>query len=321
MPVRRRLFSASPRSPVTERDRLLQRNLDFGERRNRHAERHRVVENAVLAKVGVGEHVIADFLALPQARAMSDHQPAMRPQHGDMVGDVLGVGGADADVDEADPLPVGMGEVVSGHLETVPDDAVDKPFGLLGRMARFDHHVAGQHQTARAVARAQLFEPPAHELIDIAVIVGQQHPRLHRAPVGAGVMDEPAQRIVYASRVEQRERSLGAESDLVLPVGNLVADRRERSRGKMQRELGGGHAAAAELVAALEHVGVSDLSRAVADLDFGAEFVDQRAQLLEQVVAKIPGLGHRRRINPGSSELGEGAGTSQAARLRSDRSP
>ncbi len=75
-----------------------------------------------------------------------------------------------------------------------------------------------------AVAGAQLLEAPVDELVDIAVVVGQQHPRLHRAPVGAGVVDEPAQRVIDAHRVEQRERPLEAGADFERAVGDLVAD-------------------------------------------------------------------------------------------------
>ena len=62
--------------------------------------RHQVVEDVVAPQVAVGEHVVADRLRLPQAAAMADHQPAMRPQHREVVGDVLRVRGADADVDQ-----------------------------------------------------------------------------------------------------------------------------------------------------------------------------------------------------------------------------
>ena len=81
------------------RGRLLQRDLHLGQRRDRHVRRHQLVEDAVAAQIAVRQHVVADGLRLPQAAAMADHQPAMRPQHRQVVGDVLGVGRADADVD------------------------------------------------------------------------------------------------------------------------------------------------------------------------------------------------------------------------------
>ena len=118
-------------------------------------------------------------------------------------------------------------------------------------------------------------------------------------------MDEAAQRIIDARRVEQRQRPLGAEVELA--VGDLVADRRQRGDGKEAREFGGVGAAARQFVAAFEHVRVGDLLRADADLDRGAVFADQRLELLEQIGAKLLRLRHRRRVDAGLAEFREGA--------------
>ena len=61
-------------------------------------ERDTIVEDFVAPQIGVCKHVIADALRMTQAAAMPDHQPAMRTQHGKVIGDRLGVGWADADV-------------------------------------------------------------------------------------------------------------------------------------------------------------------------------------------------------------------------------
>ena len=288
-------------------DRRLQRDLHFGERGDRHVGRHRLVEDIVLPQVSVREHVVADLLALPQARAMADHQPAMRAKHRDVIGDRLGVGGADADVDEADAAPILAYDVIGGHLVAMPDKAGDERirFGLA--VARLDRHIAGQHELLHAGAGAQLLEAPADELVDITVIVGQQHPGLHRAPVGACVVHESAQRIVGSSGIEQRERALRAGSDFEQAVGDFIPDNRERRRGEMTREFRRGHAAAAELVAGFEDIGVGDFLGADADLDFGAEFRHERLELLQQIGAEILRLRHRRRIHAGRREFGEGA--------------
>jgi hypothetical protein len=63
------------------------------------------IEHMVLAHIGVRQNVVAQFLAVPQSGAMAQHDPGMRAQHGDMVGDRLGVGGPDADVDHGDAAP------------------------------------------------------------------------------------------------------------------------------------------------------------------------------------------------------------------------
>ena len=72
--------------------------------RDRDLERQHVVEHMVVAQIGVGEDVVADRLACAQAAAMADHQPHFGPQHREMVADRLGVGRADADVDQGDAL-------------------------------------------------------------------------------------------------------------------------------------------------------------------------------------------------------------------------
>ena len=126
MPVRRRRFSSSPRSPGDLRGRLLQGDLDLGQGRDRDFRRHGAVEDAVAAEIAVGQHVIADGLRLPQAAAMADHEPAMRAQHRQMIGDVLGVRRADADIDERDPVPVPAHEVIGRHLEAVPGRGADQ---------------------------------------------------------------------------------------------------------------------------------------------------------------------------------------------------
>ena len=71
--------------------RLLQRHLHLGDRRHRHPGRQILVEHMVVAHIAVREHVVAEQLAAPQAGAMAEHQPAMRAQHREVVGDGLGV--------------------------------------------------------------------------------------------------------------------------------------------------------------------------------------------------------------------------------------
>jgi hypothetical protein len=72
----------------------LQRHLDLGQRRNRHPQRQLFVEHMVFAHIAVGQHVVAQLLAVAQAGAVAQHDPGVRAQHGDVVGDGLGVGRA-----------------------------------------------------------------------------------------------------------------------------------------------------------------------------------------------------------------------------------
>ena len=120
-------------------------------------------------------------------------------------------------------------------------------------------------------------------------------------------MDEPAQRVVDPRRVEQSDRPLEAGADFEGAVGDLVADHGERRHGEEARQFGGGGAAAAKFVAALEDVRIRDFLPADADLDRRAEFLDQRLELFEQIVAEVLGLGDGRRIDARLAELGEGA--------------
>ena len=85
---------------------LEQRQLDLGDGGNRNLGRQHVVQHMVVAQIGVGQHIVADRLAGPQAAAMADHQPGLGPHHRQVVADRLGVGRADADVDQGDAVAV-----------------------------------------------------------------------------------------------------------------------------------------------------------------------------------------------------------------------
>jgi hypothetical protein len=78
--------------------------LDLGDGGQGNLDRQHVVEDMVVAQIAVGEHIVADRLARPQAAAMADHQPHFGPHHRQMVADRLRVGRADADIDQGDAL-------------------------------------------------------------------------------------------------------------------------------------------------------------------------------------------------------------------------
>ncbi len=85
VPVRMTPFSSWSLRPVTSLDRAFQRHLDLGQRRDRDPDRQIGVEHVVVAHVGMGQHVVAERLGVPQARAMAEHDPGMRaaaPRHG-----------------------------------------------------------------------------------------------------------------------------------------------------------------------------------------------------------------------------------------------
>ncbi len=104
--------------------------------------RQHAVENAVATHIGVGQYVIADGLRLTQAAAVTNHQPAMRTQDCQVIGDVLGVGRADADVDQCHAMAVFGDQMVGRHLIAVPDHAGDDGLGFIQAHALVDHHIA-----------------------------------------------------------------------------------------------------------------------------------------------------------------------------------
>src|SRR5579871_1535252 len=70
----------------------------------------------VLANIAMREYVVAEPLRVPQAGAMPDHQPGMRPQHSDMIGDIARVRRTGADVDERNAPIAGLDEMKGRHL-------------------------------------------------------------------------------------------------------------------------------------------------------------------------------------------------------------
>ena len=140
VPVRMMRFSSIAVQAGDLRDRLLERDLDFGERRDRHPGRQVGVEHMVLAHIGVGEHIVAERLAVAEAGAMAEHQPGMRAQHGDVVGDGLGVGRADADIDHGDAA---HGPAASGDRPASAAGARRRPGAGASRARRRGHDVAG----------------------------------------------------------------------------------------------------------------------------------------------------------------------------------
>ena len=80
---------------------------------------HRV-EHMVIAQIGMGEDIVANALGIAQAAAVADHQPGFGAQDREVVADGFGVGGANADIDEADAGAAFADEVVGGHLVAAP---------------------------------------------------------------------------------------------------------------------------------------------------------------------------------------------------------
>ena len=116
---------------------LGQRQLHLGDGGDGDFGRQNRVQHMVVTQIGVGQHIVADPLRVAQAPAMADHQPSLWPQHREVVADGLGVGRANADVDQADPAAIWAGQVIGGHL-------VAPPRGVGQQLARVIHRFVQQ---------------------------------------------------------------------------------------------------------------------------------------------------------------------------------
>src|SRR5262245_23208947 len=136
----------------------------------------------------------------------------MWPEHGDMVGDRLGVRRPDADVDHGDAAIVWLLQMIRRHLwqtQCRRDDVRPLFAGLDDDVARLDEFgiaaTAYCHQAPGARA----------ELVDIELVVGEQYEVLKVVWAGGRVVLQAMQRIVDALRGELRQRPRLADQRLV----------------------------------------------------------------------------------------------------------
>lgn len=142
-----------------------------------------------------------------------------------MVGDRLGVGRADADIDQGDAATARSDQVVGRHLEAAPGRALDHGMGV--RRIGIDAHIACRREGLVMIVFLQLADRPGGEGIDIAVIVCEQD-KLLRVFIGrAGVVAQPLQRIIDPRRLEQESGLTAACCITLSPLGrsSLTLDR------------------------------------------------------------------------------------------------
>ena len=183
--------------------RLLQRHLHLGQRRYRHPGRQVGVQHVILAHITVREHVVAQALGIAQTGAVAQHQPGVWAQHGDVVGDGLGVGRAHPDIDQGDTGMVAAHQVISRHLWQ------PRQLARLGRaaFAAPGDAVAGFHQhLVIPVAAGHQGASAGAELVDVELVVREQHEVLEMRGRGRRVVLQPVQRVVHALRGEGRQR-------------------------------------------------------------------------------------------------------------------
>ncbi len=146
------------------------------------------------------------------------------------------------------------------------------------------------------------------ELVDIAVVVGQQNPRLHMTPVAAGVMHQTAQREIHPCSVEQRQWQRVDIGPVIKAVGNTIGGSRQVGAGEYPRQRRCGNTSAGQLIALLDHVRIRNALLAHADFNRHGEIFHQRDKLFEQVL--LEGLGLRDGNAVSTRQLHLGVGTS-----------
>src|SRR3546814_13583764 len=96
------------------------------------------------------------------------------------------------------------------------------------------------------------------DLVDIAVIVGEQYVALEMLGRGAGIVAQPREAEIGAQRVEQRERLRRGRIESEQTVGELVADIGALGGREMARQLPRGDAAHVRSVPRAKHVRTGD---------------------------------------------------------------
>ena len=188
----------------------------------------------ILAQVGVRQHIVANRLAVAQATAMANHQPDLRTQNREVIGDRLRVRRANANVHERDTCAVLGAQVIGRHLVASPGRGLDgRPAALVRR-----RNLQPARHRQRRVARmpAQLCQRPVTERIDIAVIVREQNIMLEMLHRCAGVVLQAFQREIHPLRIEQREWPLAARIKR-FAICHLVTDQRQLRRREPAHEL------------------------------------------------------------------------------------
>ena len=142
-----------------------------------------------------------------------------------MVGDRLGVRGPDADIDHGDAAVVALLQVIGRHLRQPADGARVR----LGSRRRLDVAGLDEGLVAAAAVRHHVARQGA-ELVDVELVVGEQHEILEMARARGRVVRQAGERIVDALRGEGRQREGLARSGLVGAVGDLVVGRRQVRR-------------------------------------------------------------------------------------------
>ena len=250
----------------------------------------------VVAQIGVRQHIVADALGRAQAAAMADHQPRFGAEYRKVIGNRLGVGRADADIDQTDSLTARCYQVIGRHLVPPPGAVGDQ----LGRVRA--RSLGIQPARARQCGIAPLTDLtrcPANEFIDIAMVVGEQYEFLEMLGRRTGIMPQPCQTEIGAQRIEQRQRACLAGVVPQRAVGQLITDERQLGRGKMPRQILWRNAIQRTAGQPVEHIGEGDFLCPLRHLEPDIILLADQPQLLAQIGFEQIGPGDRRGIIAG----------------------
>ncbi|MNZ47467.1 hypothetical protein D3C78_651830 [compost metagenome] len=178
----------------------------------------------------MSQHVIANQLAFAQTAAVANHQPHVRAQDGEVVTDGFSIRRADANVDERNALAIGGNQMPGGHLVFFPGQVGDGHFRRFSFGGDPDPPRARECHV-RAIGIEDLAATPAHELIHVAGVVGEQHERLEMFGWRPGVVTQARQREVDAAGIEMRQRR--KFSRMINSIGGFIANLRQLGGGEM----------------------------------------------------------------------------------------
>jgi hypothetical protein len=194
----------------------------------------------------------------------------------------------------AGPTPM----VIGRHLRQARGRAAQFVTGLWRQALAARDHVAGLDE-GNIVLRARIgghrLVAQAHELVDVELVVREQHEVLEMLGRGAGVVTQPVQRIVDPRRGEQGQRLGLAGAGLARAIGDAVVHRVQvgQVEAVAHQQAAFGAQVALEVVVFGEREVHRDRVRAGADLQRDVVILEQQAELFEVVVREQVGPGQR----------------------------
>ena len=214
------------------------------------------------------------------------------------------------------PVPSGAHEVVGRHLRQARRRAAERIARGRRQPVRRVTTLPGSTKALYSPRRVRhAFVPDAHELVDVELVVGEQHEILEVLGRRAAVVAQAVQRVVDPRRGEERQRVRLAGPRLVRAVGDAVVHRRQIGQVEavaQQHATLGAHRAF-DVIMLGEREVHRDRLRAGADLERDMVVAQQQPELLEVVVREQVGPGQRRLVAAGAGRRSRSSGASRRA--------